>query len=168
MDTARFDNRTFYLDDYGISVCNAELVAARLGNAGCAKVNAKTGIADITVLTDSGFLVAIPSGKRIVVTCFYAHLNTASDWLDFEFIYTANANGTGDAVALSPKFRIETGTANQADSPTITQIHPPLVIAYSATSKAVTMRVQGSDASASATLGMNYWLENIAYWIKAN
>jgi hypothetical protein len=126
------------------------------------KLNAKTAINEASaVLTDSGFLVAIPSGKRIVVTCFYAHLNTASDWLDFEFIYTANANGTGDAVALSPKFRIETGTANQADSPTITQIHPPLVIAYSATSKAVTMRVQGSDASASATLGMNYWLEDI-------
>jgi hypothetical protein len=76
-------------------------------------------------------------------------------------VLTANANGTGDVVALSPKFRIETGAANSADAPVITQIHPPLVVAYSATSKAVTMRVQGSDASASATLGMNYWLEDI-------
>ena len=161
MKTAEYDKRFFYLDSYGISVANAELTAARLGLAGFAKLNAKTGIADVTVLTDSGFLVAIPTGKRIVVTCFYAHLNTNSDWLDFEFVYTANANGTGDVVALSPKFRIETGAANSADAPVITQIHPPLVVAYSATSKAVTMRVQGSDASASATLGMNYWLEDI-------
>jgi len=163
MDTARFDNRFFYIDDYGISVCDAALVAARLGNAGCAKLNAKTAINEASaVLTDTGFLVAIPSGQRIVVTCFYAHLNTASDWLDFEFVYTAAANGTGDVVALSPKFRIETGTANQADSPVITQINPPLVVAYSATAKALSMRVQTKDADASATLGFNYWLENIA------
>ena len=163
MDTARYDNNFFYIDDYGISVCDAALVAARLGLAGCAKLNAKTAINDASaVLTDSGFLVAIPSGKRIVVTCFYAHLNTNSDWLDFEFVYTANANGTGDVVALSPKFRIETGAANSADAPVITQINPPLVVPYSATSKALSMRVQTNDAAASVTLGMNYWLEDIA------
>jgi hypothetical protein len=145
------------------SLCFADsgLNAARLGLAGCAKLNTKTGLDTPTVLTDSGFLVAIPSGKQIVVTCFYAHLNTASDWLDFEFVYTENANGTGTVVALSPKFRIETGTANSSESPVITQVHPPLVVAYSATSKALTMRAQTNDSAASATLGMNYWLEDI-------
>mgnify|MGYP001128644899 CR=1 FL=1 len=162
MDTARYDNRTFYLDNYGISVCDAGLVAARLGLAGCAKVNAKPGInASAAVLTDTGFLVAIPEGQRIVVTCFYVHLNTASDYLDFELVYTAAANGTGDVVALSPKMRIETGTANQADAPTVTQLYPPAVVAYSATAKAFSMRVQTNDADASATLAFNYWLEGI-------
>jgi hypothetical protein len=162
MKTASFDKRFFYLDSFGISVASAELTASRLGLAGCAKLNAKTGInAASAVLTDTGFLVAIPAGKRIVITCFYVHLNTPSDWLDFELVYTAAANGTGDVVALSPRMRIETGAANAADAPTVTQLHPPAVIAYSDTSKAVSMRVQTNDSGASATLGMNYWLEDI-------
>ena len=158
--SATFDFRKIYTMGESFAISDAGLTAARLGQAGCAKLNAKTGIDSATVLTDSGFLIPITTGNQVVV-CFYAHLNTNSDWLDFEFVYTAEANGTGDVVALSPKFRIETGVANQADTPVITPINPPLVVAYSATSKAVTMRVQANDSSASATLGMNYWIEPI-------
>jgi hypothetical protein len=158
---AIYDKQTIRTFGESFAVSDAGLLAARIGTAGCAKLNAKTGIADITVLTDSGFLIPITTGKQVVVVCFYVHLNTVSDWLDFEFIYTANADGTGDAVALSPKMRIETGAAAAADMPAIVALNPPVLVKYSTTSKAVTMRVQAADASASATLGMNYWTEDI-------
>ena len=138
-----------------------ELKAAREGRAGCAKLNAKTGInAASAVLTDTGFLIPLTTGQAVVLTCFYVHLNTPSDWLDFELVYTANANGTGDVVAMSPRMRIETGAANSNEAPTVTPIDPPAYVAYSTTSKAVSMRVQTNDTAASATIGLNYWTED--------
>ena len=145
-----------------LGVADAGLNAARRGLSFCAKLNKKSGInAAATVLTDAGFIQAIPEGKQIVVACFYIHLDTASDWVEFEFVYTANADGTGDVVALSPLIRIETGTAASADAPTITQLPVPLLVKYSATSKAVTMRAQTNDASAVATFAFLGWHENL-------
>ena len=145
-----------------LGVADAGLNAARRGLSFCAKLNKKSGInAAATVLTDAGFIQAIPEGKQIVVYCFYMHLDTATDWVEFEFVYTANANGTGDAVALSPLIRIETGSAAASDSPVVTQLPVPLLVKYSATSKAVTMRAQTNDAGAVATFAFLGWHENL-------
>ena len=161
-ETITYGNSLIDANNRSATVADAALNASRLGLAGCGKLNAKTGLDSATVLTDAGFLIAIPEGKQIVVACIYVHLNTASDWLDVELVYTANANGTGDVVALSPKLRVETGAANAADSPVLTQLMPPVVVKYSATSKAFTLRAQTNDSSASANIGVNYWLEDIS------
>ena len=161
-ETITYGNGSFDANNNSFTFSDAALNASRLGLAGCGKLNAKTGLDSATVLTDSGFLIAIPEGKQIVVACIYVHLNTASDWLDVELVYTANANGTGDVVALSPKLRVETGTAAAAAAPQLTQLMPPVVVKYSATSKAFTLRAQANDSGASANLGINYWLEDIS------
>jgi len=161
-ETITYGNALIDANNHSATIADASLNAARLGNAGCGKLNAKTGLDTATVITDSGFLIAIPEGKQIVVACIYAHLNTASDWLDIELVYTENANGTGAVVALSPKLRVETGSAASAAAPQLTQLMPPVVVAYSATSKAFTMRAQTNDSSASVNLGINYWLEDIS------
>jgi hypothetical protein len=149
-------------DTYALSMAADDgLKAARDGRGRCAKVNAKTGInAASAVLTDTGFLIPLTTGQAVVIPCFYVHLNTPSDWLDFELVYTAEANGTGAVVAMSPKMRIETGAANSNEAPTITNFNPPAYVKYSATSKAVSMRVQTNDTAASATIGLNYWTED--------
>jgi len=137
------------------------LAAARGGDGVCLKVNDKAGVngAD-TVLTDAGFLYAIPTGEHVVITCFYLYLSTVSDWVWAEFGYTANADGSGTFTALTPKFRIDTGAANAGNSPSLTTVNPPMVI-KSTTGGAFTARVRTNDAGATFTLACNGWHERI-------
>ena len=137
---------------------NPGLDAAREGRTFCGKVNAKVSIDSETVLTDSGFIQAIPTGKRLVMTCFYMYLSTASDWVTAEFVTTANADGSGVITVLTPKFRIDTGATVALSTPTLVHFDPPLVVSLDG--GALTAQVQGNDAAAALTLGMNGWEED--------
>ena len=143
----------------GLGISDAGLNAARKGWAGRGKLNEKDAINSEIVLNDAGFLTVIPSGKQIVVYAFYCHINTASDHVDFELGVTAVADGTGTFTAMSPKFRIETPTSNQAGKPGLTVMPIPMLAKYSATAKAFTFRVKANDAGAVCTFGYLYWLE---------
>ena len=137
---------------------NPGLSAAREGRSFCGYVNAKTGIASETVLTDSTFIQAIGTGKRLVMTCFYMYLSTASDWVTVEFVTTANADGTGAITVKSPKFRIDTGVAVALSTPTMVRLDPPLIVNLDG--GALSAQVQGNDAVAALTLGMHGWEED--------
>ena len=143
----------------GLGVACAGLMAARKGWAGLSKVNEKSSINAETVLTDVGFLVAIPSGKQLALTGTYSHINTASDYVDYEFGTTTNADGSGTFTVLSPKFRIESPAVNQASKPGVMPLPCAMIIKYSATAKAFTFRVKANDAGCTVTFGFEYWLE---------
>ena len=138
---------------------NPGLSAAREGRAFCGYVNAKTGIDTEAVLTDSTFIQVIPIGKRLVMTCFYMYVSTASDWATAEFVTTANADGTGAITVKTPEFRIDTGAAVALGTPTLVHLDPPLVVTGD-DGQALTAQVQGNDAAAALTLGMHGWEED--------
>jgi len=143
------------------SFADAGLAAARAGLCFCRKLNEKTGInGAATVLTDAGLLYATAAGYRDIVTCIYAHLNTASDQCEFEIVVTENANGSGAVTALTPLFQVDTGATNDAATPVITPFYPPLVITE-AMGGAWTIRAQTNDAGASVTFGLNGWREPV-------
>ena len=137
------------------------LEMARAGRGLCLKVNDKSGVnAADTVLTDAGFLYAIPAGERVVITCFYMVLTTASDWVWAKIGYTANADGSGAFTAVTPKFYMDTGATPYPQSPHVTQVSPPIVIPAT-TGGALTAQVRTNDAGATFTLAMNGWHEGV-------
>lgn len=138
---------------------DAALVAARQGRGLCRKVNAKDTLSTATVLTDTGFLYAIPAGKRAVINGFYFHLETTSDWATMEIGVTENANGSGTFTPLTPKFRIDTGTSASGQDPVITPLATPLCITQD-DGLALTARVQANDDSAVVTIALNGWYED--------
>ena len=135
------------------------LEAAREGRGFCRKVNAKTAINALTVLTDAGFLLPIADGKRYIVKGFYMNLGTLSDWVTAEIGVTENADGSGTFTALSPMFRIDSGAAATGMDPHQATIDPPLAVTR-AHGHALTARVQGNDAAAALTLALNGWYED--------
>jgi len=143
------------------SFADVALAAARAGLAFCQKLNAKTGInAVATVLTDVGLLKATAVGYRDIITCIYSHINTASDWCQFEIGATANADGSGAFTAMTPLFRIETPATKEANTPEVTNFSPPIIVT-NAMGGAWTIRAQTNDAGASVTFGLNGWREAV-------
>jgi len=134
------------------------LDAARDGRAFCRKLNAKTGIDTATVLTDSGFLLALEHGKRYIVSSFHMGLGTVADWVTVEIGLAQNADGSGTFTALTPLFRIDTGAAFIGVAPHQAPLDPPLCVTV-ADGGALTARVLGNDAAAALTLALNGWHE---------
>ena len=137
------------------------LYMARMGSTVCLKGNDKDTLSAGVVQTTAGEFSAIPEGSAIVLTCFYMHLSTASDWVTMEIGYTSAADGTGDFVAATPKFRIDTGDKKTGTAPSMVAFDPPMHISYSVTSKAVAVKLTTNDDSATVTFGVNGWLEEI-------
>ena len=136
------------------------LIAARAGLGFCRQVNDKSGInAAATVLTDAGLLYATETGKRDIIMCFYAHINTVSDWLEFEIGYTVGADGTGTFTPITPKFRLETGATPTSQTPAVTHFYDIPLIVKDTDGGAWTARAQTNDAGAAITLGFNGWRE---------
>lgn len=133
--------------------------AARAGRAGCGKVNDKASLNAGVVLTDAGFLVAVPSGYRIIVPCFYMHLESVSDSAAVEFGFTANADGSGDFTAVTPEFHIATSAAVTDQYPVMMSLPIPICQAYAVGYKAFTAKVTTNDAGAAITIAYNYILE---------
>ena len=137
---------------------NPGLSAAREGRTFCGWVNAKTAINSETVLTDSTFIQEIPNGKRLVLTCFYMYVSTASDWARMELVTTGNADGSGVITVKSGQFRLDTGAAVAMTSPNLTHLDPPLIVT-SNDGGALTAQVLTNDADAALTLMLHGWLE---------
>jgi hypothetical protein len=135
------------------------LEASREGRGFCRKVNAKTAINALTVLTDVDFLLPIELDKRYIVRGFYMNLGTLSDWVTAEIGVTQNADGSGTFTALSPMFRIDSGAAATGMDPHQATIDPPLAVTRTH-GHALTARVQGNDAAAALTLALNGWWED--------
>ena len=135
------------------------LYMARQGNTICLKGNDKDTLSGGVVQTTAGEFSAIPENQAAVITCYYLHLSTLSDYVELELGNTAAADGSGDFVALTPKFRIDTGDKKTGAQPGVTYLDPPIYIKYSATAKAVAVKLTASDDSATATFGCNGWLE---------
>ena len=138
------------------------LYMARQGNTICLKGNDKDTLSAGVVQTTAGEFSAIPSGQAAVITCYYLHLSTISDYVELEIGQAAAADGTGDFVAVTPKFRIDTGDKKTGAQPGVTYFDPPLYIEYSATSKSVAVKLTANDDSAVVTFGVNGWLEPTA------
>ena len=136
------------------------LDAAREGRGFCRKVNGQIGINAETVLTAVGLLYPIPLGYRDIITCIYAHLNTAADWCQFTVGVTENEDGSGEYTALTPLFRIESPTVNNAINVTITAFNPPIAITRDR-GHAWTIRAQTNAEDTSVTFGLNGWREVI-------
>lgn len=135
------------------------LDAAREGRSFCGYVNAKTGIDAGPVLTDSTFLQEIPFGKRLVMSCFYMYLSTASDNVTVEFVTTANSDGTGAVTVHSGQFRLDTGAALAQQSPSLITLPVPLIVSRT-DGEALSARVTGNDAAAALTLMFHGWEED--------
>jgi hypothetical protein len=153
MATWRKTNRVTGLPQPGLD-------AAREGRAIRGYVNAKTGIDTAAALTDSTFLTVIPEGKRLIMTCFYMYLSTASDNVTAIFGTTAQESGAGAFTPMTVQFRLDTGTVTSQTSPNVTHFDPPLVVTRE-DGHAFTAYVQGNDAAAALTLGYSGWLEDI-------
>ena len=134
------------------------LDAAREGRTFCLRVYAKTGIDSETVLTDSTLLKVVPIDQRLVISCVYLNLTTASDWATCELVVTANEDGSGEVTVLSPKYYIATGAAGPTRAFDIPCLGVPIVITRS-DGHAITARVQGSDAAAALSIGLSGWTE---------
>jgi len=135
------------------------LYMARQGNTICLKGNDKDTLSAGVVQTTTGEFSAIPEGQAAVITCYYLHLSTVSDYVEMEIGQAAAADGTGDFVAGTPKFRIDTGDKKTGAQPGVTYFDPPMYIKYSTTSKSVVVKLTANDDSAVVTFGVNGWLE---------
>ena len=109
-------------------------------------------------IVDSTFIQEIPNGKRLVLTCFYMYVSTASDWARMELVTTGNADGSGVITVKSGQFRLDTGAAVAMTSPNLTHLDPPLIVT-SNDGGALTAQVLTNDADAALTLMLHGWLE---------
>ena len=121
-------------------------------------VTATTGIATAAVITNATFLLQIHPNEKSVITSFTMGLSTVEDWVTAVFGTTENQDGTGDFTAMTPQFRVDTGTAMENAGPILLTFNPPLVVDRS-DGQAFTAWVQGNDANAALTLGYFGWYE---------
>ena len=136
------------------------LRASREGRAFILKASQATTLSGGVVQTAAGTFKAIPVGKAAVVAGFMMHLHTVSDTFQLEIGYTSNADGTGDFVATSPEIMIHTGDKHTGVPPEFVALPVPMYIAYSATSKAVAVKLTCNDDAATVNFGVAGWLED--------
>lgn len=111
------------------------------------------------VQTAAGTFKAIPAGFAAVVNGFIIHLHTVSDDLVMVIGYTSNADATGDFVGVSPEIHIETGNVVAGAGTDFVTAPVPLYFNYSATCKAVAVKLTTNDDAAEACFGVAGWLE---------
>ena len=112
------------------------------------------------VQTAAGAFKAIPEGQAAVIRGFMIHLHTLDDQLTMEIGYTANADGTGDFVATSPELHTENGDKKTGSVPAFMKLPVPMYLKYSATCKAVAVKLTANDDAAEAGFGVAGWIED--------
>ena len=133
------------------------LAAAREGRAFILKGSAIDTLSAGVVQTAAGTFKEIPEGEAAVVAGFMLHLHTISDVLELEIGYTANNDGTGDFVAVSPVIMIHTGDKHTGIPSEFVKLPVPMYLNYSATCKAVAVKLTGNDDAAVAYFGLAGW-----------
>ena len=111
------------------------------------------------VQTAAGTFKAIPEGSSCVVKGFKIHLHSLSDELVFEIGYTSGADATGDFVAASPAIHMETGDKKTGATPAFVTLPVPMYLTYSATCKALAVKLTTNDDAAVAGYAVAGWLE---------
>ena len=137
-----------------------ELRAARDGRAfimkGCSIDTLSAGVVQVS----AGTFKAIPEGSAAVVRGFMLHLHTASDNLSMVIGYTSGADATGDFVGVSPEIHIDTGNVVVGAGTSFVTLPVPMYLEYSATCKAVAVKLTANDDGAEACFGVAGWLED--------
>ncbi|MCK5847620.1 MAG: hypothetical protein KAH01_00310 [Caldisericia bacterium] len=151
------------LDKYGRSATYSYdgLEAARDGRAFIMKGDGIDTLSGGVVQTTAGMFKAIPAGQAAVVKGFMLHLHTASDEVEMVIGYTADADATGTFVGVSPSIHIETGNAVVGAGTSFVTLPVPMYLKYSATCKAVAIKLTANDDAAEALFGIAGWLEEI-------
>ena len=140
------------------------LRAAREGRAFIIKGGPLDTLSAGVVQTAAGTFKAIPVGNAAVVKGFMMHLHSFSDEMEMEIGYTSVADGSGDFVAASPLLHLETGTVKVGAMPAFVFLPVPLYVAYSATSKAIAVKLTCNDDAASVYFAVAGWLEDQGTW----
>ena len=140
---------------------NPGLEAAKDGRYFYGWVNAKSGIAAETVLTDVGFLGELQGQRRYFITMLYMHLSTVSDWVTVEFGTTVNSDGSGAFTPRTLQFRIDSGNVQSGRDPSWLSMDDLPICLTDANGGAWTARVQGNDAGATLFIGYNGYYEEV-------
>ena len=135
------------------------LEAARRGDTFIIKVDGVDTLSSGVVQTSVGSFKAIPEGFAAVIKGFMLHLHTASDNLYMEIGYTSGADATGNFVAVSPSIHVETGNVVVGAETSFVTMPVPMYLKYSATCKAVAMKLTANDDAAEAHCAVAGWLE---------
>jgi len=136
------------------------LRAAREGRSFIMKGAGLTTLSAGVVQTGAGTFKAITVGSAAVVAGFMVHLHTISDSVILEIGCTANVDGTGDFVAMSPHIMIHTGDKRTGIPSAFVKLPVPMYLNYSATCKAVAVKLTCNDNDASVNFGVAGWLED--------
>ena len=137
------------------------LYQARQGNTFILKGASLDTLSAGVVQTATGTFEAIPVGSAAVVKGFMIHLHTVSDEFTMEIGKTSIADATGDFVALSPELHIETGAALAGAGSEFITLPVPMYIEYSATAKALAVKLTCNDDSATVNFAVAGWIEEI-------
>ena len=140
------------------------LRASRDGRAFIMKGAALTTLSAGVVQTGAGTFKAIPVGSSAVVYGFMLHIHTISDSVQLEIGCTAGADGTGDFVSMSPHIMIHTGDKRTGIPSAFVKLPVPMYLTYSATCKAVAVKLTCNDNDASVNFGVAGWLEKTDSW----
>jgi len=137
-------------------------IPLEMARAGATFIMKGTGLTTLSggvVQTAAGTFKAIPDGSAAVVKGFMLHLHTLSKNVIMEIGYTSVADGTGDFVAASPHIMIHTGDKHTGVGSEFITLPVPMYLTYSATCKAVAVKLTGSDNDAVVNFGVAGWLE---------
>lgn len=135
------------------------LRASRDGRAFILKAAGIDTLSGGVVQTAAGTFKAIPVGHAAVVAGFMIHLHTISDSVTLEIGYSANADGTGDFVAMSPEIMIHSGDKKTGVPSAFVKLPVPMYLRYSATCKAVAVKLTCNDDAAIINFGIAGWIE---------
>lgn len=113
------------------------------------------------VQADAGAFKAIPEGYACVVKGFMLHLHSLDDEVNLEIGYTSVADATGDFVCASPVIHIETGDKKTGSTPSFVTLPVPMYLKYSATCKALAVKLTTNDDAAVVGYAVAGWLEEI-------
>ena len=138
------------------------LRAARDGRSFIIKGASLDTLSGGVVQTAAGTFKAITEGSACVVKGFMMHLHTVSDEFSMEIGKTSVADGTGDFVALSPELHIETGASFVGAGPDFIMLPVPIYIEYSATAKALAVKLTCNDDGATVNFAVSGWLEDLS------
>ena len=138
------------------------LQASREGRAFILKAKELDTLSAGVVLATAGTFKAIPVGKQAIVAGFMMHLHTIEDTFQLEIGYTSNDDGTGDFVIVSPAPMIHTGDKHTGIPSEFAKLPVPICLPYSATCKAVAVKLTCNDDAAIIHFGVAGWLEDEA------
>ena len=136
------------------------LRAAREGRSFVMKGDSLDTLSGGVVQSAAGTFKAIPAGWAAVVAGFMIHLHSFSDEFTMEIGYTSVADATGDFVAASPVLHLETGDKKTGKGAEFVQLPVPIYLNYSATCKAVAVKLTTNDNAAVVGFAVAGWLED--------